>query len=263
MKTVLCCEDSLEGILCGVYEGWAGKYGHASVALALGNPGQQELFVRYVQVPTETEPAQKVYRTVLRVMGEEACEQMELAAMSHREDKGTAIYQLIVSGFHMAQPGRVMEALTLPGVQRVTELAGSVWKEAHHLMGFVRFAESREGTLVAFMQPKAQLLPVLAPHFADRLPGENWVIVDVAHGQLAVHQRQTSWVLLLDAALAEQMKEVFAGEERLSEEELLFGQLWKEFCSSIAIAGRNNPALQNQLLPVRFRPFMTEFCEKY
>ena len=76
MKTVLCCEDSLEGILCGVYEGWAGKYGHASVALALGNPGQQELFVRYVQVPTETEPAQKVYRTVLRVMGEEACEQM-------------------------------------------------------------------------------------------------------------------------------------------------------------------------------------------
>ena len=162
MKTVLCCEDSLEGILCGVYEGWAGKYGHASVALALGNPGQQELFVRYVQVPTETEPAQKVYRTVLRVMGEEACEQMELAAMSHREDKGTAIYQLIVSGFHMAQPGRVMEALTLPGVQRVTELAGSVWKEAHHLMGFVRFAESREGTLVAFMQPKAQLLPVLA-----------------------------------------------------------------------------------------------------
>lgn len=69
MKTVLCCEDSLEGILCGVYEGWAGKYGHASVALALGNPGQQELFVRYVQVPTETEPAQKVYRTVLRVMG--------------------------------------------------------------------------------------------------------------------------------------------------------------------------------------------------
>lgn len=52
-----------------------------------------------------------------------------------------------------------MEALTLPGVQRVTELAGSVWKEAHHLMGFVRFAESREGTLVAFMQPKAQLLP--------------------------------------------------------------------------------------------------------
>lgn len=78
-------------------------------------------------------------------------------------------------------------------------------------MGFVRFAESREGTLVAFMQPKAQLLPVLAPHFADRLPGENWVIVDVAHGQLAVHQRQTSWVLLRDAALAEQMKEVFAG----------------------------------------------------
>lgn len=136
MKTVLCCEDSLEGILCGVYEGWAGKYGHASVALTLGNPGQQELFVRYVQVPTETEPAQKVYRTVLRVMGEEACEQMELAAMSHREDKGTAIYQLIVSGFHMAQPGRVLEALTLPGVQRVTELAGSVWKEAHHLMGF-------------------------------------------------------------------------------------------------------------------------------
>ena len=65
------------------------------------------------------------------------------------------------------------------------------------------------------------------------------------------------------AALAEQMKEVFAGEERLSEEELLFGQLWKEFCSSNAIAGRNNPALQNQLLPVRFRPFMTEFCEKY
>lgn len=262
MKTILCCEDSLEGILCGVYEGWAGKYGHASVELVLGEPGQQELFARYVQVPTEAEPAGKVYRTLLRVMGEEPCAHIELAAMAGQPDKGTAIYQMIVSGLHMEQPGRVLEARTLPGVQRVEELAGSVEKEAHHLMGFVRFEESREGTLVSQIRPKARLLAVLAPHFQDRLPGENWGIADIAHGELAVHHRGEPWILLRDAALVERMKEVFSKERGLSEEELLFGQLWKDFCSSIAIAGRQNTALQNQLLPMRFRPFMTEFREK-
>ena len=263
MKTILCCEDSLEGILCGVYEGWAGKYGHDSVELVLREPEQQELFARYVQVPTQQEPARKVYRTLLRMMGTDACARLELAAMADHPDKGTAIYQMIVSGFHMDQPKRVLEARTLPGVQRVAELADRVEKEAHHLMGFVRFTESQEGTLVSQILPKARLLALLGPHFENRLPRENWVIVDAAHGELAVHRKQADWILLRDAALVEQMKGVLSGNNRVSEEEVLFRQLWKEFCGSISIAGRKNTALQNQLLPMRFRPFMTEFCEKY
>ena len=114
---------------------------------------------------------------------------------------------------------------------------------------------------MAFMQPKAQLLPVLAPHFADRLPGENWVIVDVAHGQLAVHQRQTSWGYCCGMPRWQENRWRCLRGRNDCRGGVLFGRLWKEFCSSIAIAGRNNPALQNQLLPVRFRPFMTEFCK--
>lgn len=67
------------------------------------------------------------------------------------------------------------------------------------------------------------------------------MIVDVAHGQLAVHQRQTSWVLLRDAALAEQMKEVFAGEERLSEEwSCCSGSYGRNSAAVLPLQGWNN-----------------------
>ena len=43
--TVFLCEDSVCGILTGVYDAWGSKKGHANVKLALKEGYQPELFM--------------------------------------------------------------------------------------------------------------------------------------------------------------------------------------------------------------------------
>ena len=64
-----------------------------------------------------------------------------------------------------------------------------VWgAEAHSLKGFVRFKELSGGILYSEIAPKSQVLTCLAPHFADRLSTENWMICDKTHEEYAVHE---------------------------------------------------------------------------
>ena len=57
------------------------------------------------------------------------------------------------------------------------------------------------------------------------------------------------------------MQGVDLDEERLvySELENEYQDLFRRFCESVAIEARVNPALQRSMLPMRFRPNMTEF----
>ena len=47
MIRVFQCEDSLTGILTGVYDGWASRLGHSHVRLAILDQGNMELFCEY------------------------------------------------------------------------------------------------------------------------------------------------------------------------------------------------------------------------
>lgn len=47
-----------------------------------------------------------------------------------------------------------------------------------------------------------------------------------------------------------------------SEVEEEYQKLFRQFCDSIAIEARINPKLQMSMLPLRFRPNMTEFQGK-
>ena len=252
-KLILCCEDSLDGIFSGVYEGWAGRYGHPRVELLLEEVHNMELFARYIQVPTDPERAGKVARTIRSRMGQKVFEEIGRAALSFEADRGTAVYQLIAHALSMEQPGRVLEVLTDPWVIRVMYLARNVWNEAHHLLGFVRFEELQNRVLLSVIRPKNRVLPILALHFADRLPKENWMIYDRGRQEFAVHPAGRPWVLVRGETLDEDMR------NQMSDQEREFRELWKGFLRNIMIEERKNEELQVQMLPKRFQKYMTEF----
>ena len=64
MIHVFQCEDSLTGILTGVYDGWASRLGHSHVRLAILDQGNMELFCEYEEVMADTDKAGKVLRTI-------------------------------------------------------------------------------------------------------------------------------------------------------------------------------------------------------
>lgn len=252
-EDILVCEDSQEGIFTGIYEAYAWKCEHEQTRLQVGEEGALRLFARYRTVEPDREKAEKVARTIVRRFGAECYETVCMALASWEEDKGQAVYRTVAEGLSGRVKGPLMEHLADPYVRRTFELGRSVGNERHHFLGFVRFEETQDGILFAQIRPKNDVVPLIMPHFADRFPGENFVIYDEGRGLYGFHRARTDWFL----ARAEN------GPDRealtLSAQEMQMQELFRRFCSTIMIRERANPRLQASLLPLRFRGNMTEF----
>ena len=167
--------------------------------------------------------------------------------------KADAIYRMIVAGFQMPDGRLVAGMLSHPQIRLVFELSRKVWHIAHRYMGFVRFRELENGVLFARIAAEADILSLIAPHFADRLTQEDWMIYDECRQRAAIHPGGQPWFLL------DGVDEECLASLRDSGDEAHFQRLWKGFHRAIGIEERANPGLQRSFLPLKFRRLMTEF----
>ena len=91
------------------------------------------------------------------------------------------------------------------------------------------------------------------PHFANRLPNEDFAIYDEHRKYYAVHPKGKQWYLVRGELPFSKDQEIY------SDKEADYQMLYRHFCQSIAITERKNPKLQRNMLPLRFRTYMTEF----
>lgn len=255
---ILICEDSVEGILTGIYRACEWHLEPEDTRIQIGEAGNLQLFAEYHTVEPNAETAGKVIWSIRAKLGDEVAYDLHNAMASADEEKGDAVYHTVVMAY--AGKGRsVMNCLQNDYVRKVSELSRNVWCETHHLYGFLRFEELASGVLYASISPKNHILAMLAPHFADRFPLENFVIHDVKRQLYVVHPRKQDWYMI--HATEEQNPD--AGQQgknmQLSEREDFIQSLFRHFVSTISIEDRKNTDLQRNLLPLRFRPFMTEF----
>lgn len=239
--------------MSGVYDAYASRLGFQNVKLQLSEYTERELFADYREVEESAEKAEKVLKTIRRELGVEAYEVICRAAASWKEEKADAIFKTIVLGLHLPKDKNVMNCLTQEYVCTVSALGKKTWNEAHRFMGFVRFRELSGKLLYAQVKPENDILPLIAPHFADRFPMENWIIYDEGREKAIVHRAQKGWVMLETAKAAGFLRET------ISDAEKEYSALWKAFVESIGIEARKNEKLQKQLLPLKFRDKMTEF----
>ena len=135
-------------------------------------------------------------------------------------------------------------------VHAVNRIARQVSHEAHKFKGFVRFREVEEGFLYARIEPQADILPLIAPHFTERVGDRPWMIHDIRRCQAAIFDLK-SWRLIRDIELT--------AEPGVSSAEQQFADLWQRYFQRLAITERHNPALQQKHVPMRYRKHLTEF----
>lgn len=251
MKTIFLCEDTPDGIYTAIYDAWASRLGHDHVKLAINGEGNLELFAQYREVPADYEKAVKVARSVQMKISGEAYHMMYKAVMSDQPDKADAAYRFLIDGFKYG--ARIVNMLGNPAVARIFELNRKVSGEQHLFVEFIRFVELNNGILLGKIAPKSNVVPLVAPHFADRFSGENWMIYDENRRLAAVHESGRPWVLMDTKgteweALCEK-----------TENEDVYVTLWKIFHRTIAIKERENPACQRNHMPLWYRKNMTEF----
>lgn len=254
-ENILICEDSLEGIFSAVYAAYEMHCIPDRTSIQTSAEGTLRLFAEYQRIESNPEKSAKVIRTLRRRFGEEAFLFFCYALASPDERKATAVYRTIAKGLRLLHAGAVFDMHADENVRIVQKLRQNTWNELHHLYGFLRFRELEQRILFAEIEPKNDLLPFLAAHFADRFPMEHFLIYDVGRNRFAVHEAGEAWFLAEG--------EFFQKEQlRESKEEGIYQELFRHFCHKIAIKERHNTHLQRELLPLRFRPYMTEFQEK-
>lgn len=252
-KKILICPDSLEGIFTAVYDGWRFGLQGQTVEIKTKEPEYPEFFCTCLPVEADTEKAHKVARSVRRRLGPEVYEAVCYTAVSTHPEKGTVIYRVLRKALAGGRNNRfIMEDLTDPDVNLLSKLRIKVWHEYHRFFGFVRFRELGGGVLFSRIAPENDILEMLAPHFGDRFPNENWMIYDSKRGKVLVHPKGRECSVHTEVHLSEAQREALGRTEEYEE-------LWRAFCKSVTVQERKNPKLQQQLLPFKFRSNMLEF----
>lgn len=245
------CEDSLESVFTAIYQTYAEKREHSETRLLFS--GEALLFAEEVTVVPDNEKVFKVMRTLKRRFGEEDYMRLCMALAMREEEKAQAVYRTVVDGLGRGcGRGQLFDNLADHWVHRAFSLSRTAEREIQHLKGFVRFEELENGVLYARIAPQSNALTFLMPHFADRLPVENFVLYDAERNFFGVHPAGKQWYLLQGGKTGENAALL------RSEEEKVYRELFCGFCRTIEIKERHNLQLQRNLLPLRFREYMVE-----
>lgn len=263
MRIIYVCEDSLTGIFSGIYEVWKRKMTAEEAGLEVGDSFERRLFCEYIFCKAEERKALAVIRMIQKNLGADVYEKISYALLSADRRKAEMVFRAMLEAKKLSRKDLLMEHLGNEAVRAVFGMYRQVANEAHHYKGFVRFRELKNKTLFAKIEPKHAVLPCIAEHFADRFPQENWVIYDKTHEVFLIHEKGKRYYFLQqymcmkgDSGSAQNIAGGF------SEEEMDYETLWKGFVQSISVAERENRALQNQNLPLRFRTNLVEFSKE-
>ena len=252
---IFVCENSIDGIFTAIYRAWSSGHGHANVKIEekceKNKYSNIELFADYIYVETDFEQAVKVSRSIKSKISIEAYEMVCRVALSDNQGKGDLIYRFLILGFQIGS--RVVGHLSNTVVGQVSKINRYVSGEVHHLLGFIRFSEQDNNILTSVIHPKNNVLSLVTPHFADRLPNEKFVIFDDNRNICSLHLPGKSWIIAEISDIDIDLSDfgTIIGDE--------YENLWKTFFDNIAIKERINYKLQRNNLPIRFRRDMTEF----
>lgn len=215
---------------------------------------QGELFAETpLPVASDQDQARHFRQTFVTRVSPEAFATLRYAFHSSTPDKEQLLWEYIRLGMTV---GVAMTArLADEPVCTVNRIARHVAHEAHKYKGFVRFREVMAGDgeqtfLYAAIEPEAEVLPLIAPHFRERISDRPWMIHDLGRGQ-AVLGNGGRWQLVNEVtAIAEPT--VTAAEQQ-------FTALWQGYFATMVIPERHNPRLQQQHVPLRYRKHLPEF----
>lgn len=245
-------DGSFDGFLSCVFESYDRKEEAVDI-----RPGDDCLYTLFdgVWVETDLVKASRVYKGIGTKIGPDAQELIRCGFLTCVADKELLLYRFLRLGF---QYGRtVMNMLTEDTVYRLRKAVKHLKTESHAYLGFTRFSDYGD-VLVAIIEPKNQVLPLLASHFCDRYRGESFLIYDKTYGQ-ALMQKQ-------EGPLTERVG-LFRLEELVlpepSQEEMSYRKLWKKFYDTVAIRERNNPRARLSHMPRRYWAQLTEMQQSH
>ncbi|MBQ5734174.1 MAG: TIGR03915 family putative DNA repair protein [Lachnospiraceae bacterium] len=250
---IYTARDNIEDMLCCIYTAWerALTCGHNNICLMKEPVIQNTLFDEYIHVDYSEEQYEKVVRSIKRKISDNAFFHIYYALLSYEEDSLDAVYRFLIKAFKIGAD--IMYQYNIPEVARILELRRNVGNEAHYFREFARFNSIDNRLYICHLEPKNNITEIVANHFADRMPSENWMIIDDNRKTAVVHAADCeNYIRILSDDEMEKLKKT----ELVSDE---YTDMWRAFFDAIAIKERTNYRCQRNMMPLWMRKHATEF----
>jgi len=209
-----------------------------------------DLFAREEHVPTVDAEAREMRRRVTACAGADELETMALVHASVSRDRHRLLFAYLRDTLGA---GRSIAAdVARPQVLAVRKIRDRVSLEIARFLGFARFRRVAGDRWYAPVNPDADIVGFIGPHFARRFPDEALIVHDVNRGVAFWSFRGASGIADLAGLPAEARRRLSTDCEPGTED------LWRTYFTAIANPERRNPRLQRKLMPVRYREFMVE-----
>lgn len=241
---ILVPEQNLVGFLTAVYHAY---YMHKDAQTVSTAPQKATFLDEVVEISADAKLAARVRAGIINKAGEVAYEEVGAAYLSCDPEKEEKIFAYLKLLFKHGR--NVLTMYGHPEVVAFRDVLNKVTHEAHRFKGFLRFQELASGVYYSYFGGDNDIIELLLPHFRGRLNTQKFILHDIKRGKLAY------W----DGAAMHLLPAPRTVNVLLSENELLFSALWKEYHEHVAIAERKNLKLQQHFLPKKYRWFMNEF----
>lgn len=252
---VFTCDDNFDAIMSAIYDVWceAIKIGYSNVSVIRKKDVELNLFDEYIETVSDPIKSEKVINTIQNKISTTAYYWCYYVALSCDMDAPDVIFRFLILGF---KKGKIITTmLQNPQVMRMMEIYRRVNNEANFFREIARFNSIDNKIYISHIEPKNNVIMYVANHFSDRMPSENFMIIDDNRRIAAIHPEDGETYF---RSLTENEFEKLSGTESYTDE---FTVMWKTFFDAIAIQERFNPTCQRNLFPIWKRKHATEFME--
>ena len=163
------------------------------------------------------------------------------AYLSNNKNREMIIYKFIYE--YLKYGISILQRRNIDCVNEFLKISKYTGWEAHKLKGFLRFKEMKN-FYYAEIEPTNNVITILSNHFKKRLENENWIICDTKRKIYALYDTKKITYL--------KEEDIVKLNLELSNDEMFFESLWKNFFNTIAIKERKNLKCQMNFMPKKY-----------
>ena len=279
-------DNTLDGLLTAVFDSFFLKQ-QPEYLLAEGE--QLPLFADEPhRVVTDSEKAERVWKGLEKHLSKDGLHMITISWLSEERGLNQPLFNFICKVFrpHPLTPsprdeggafGRE-DSLSLErnasdeDVLAVRNTCRRVLHEQLRMKQFIRFQKAKDGTYLAVVSPDHNVLPLIIDHFQDRFNDQPWLIYDAKRHYGYYYNLTPSpspkgegsddRVIRVtfedEAAVPFDLSNGKMDADILSENDMIFQDLWRTYFKAICIKERMNPKKQLSDMPRRYWKYMTE-----
>ena len=242
---ILVYDGTFEGFLSLVYEVYYKKLKPIKIYKTLPN---EMIFEEILKINTSKDNAIKVLTAIKTKFPKELIQRILNIFMCDSKEFEMALLEYIIIGF---KDFKQLYNINNSCVFYLNSLEKELFRLVHKMYAFIRFEELEDGTLYGKIESKFNVVYFLGKHFLKRFNNQNFIIHDL--------NRKLAFIKIDEDFSIQEV--AYFDEPTFSSNEEKFQKLWKSFFKGVTIKERINLKLQQNLVPLVYRTYMSEFFD--